>query len=379
MIIRKTEEKDLFESAACAVQSFGGEITPDDLKMPDYTVLAAFEDDNKTLVSQMEINDFSNFYGSGTLRCAGVGGVATLPQYRHKGTVRALFGRLFESDYDISILHPFSTSYYRKFGYETSADFLSLETPASNLSRIPYSGRVKCVDKSNEAEALEIYNRLASVYNLAYERRDGRFLNLNPFNTSDYTYLSLDEDGKADGLVSFTVNRAADTLEVSEIYFEDKKAMLNLLGYLRQYDGNLANLKFNALPLSSPLITVLENEGAAKRQLGNTGAVRIINLKNVLEKALWPDESGKFSFTVKDTIPANNGTFLIEYGGGKYTLTDFDGVPDFVMESCAMSKIFLCGIGKDEAPYLNGLEIKTENHDLYKAFPKKNTFFCGSF
>ncbi len=379
MIIRKVEEKDLRASAECAVQSFGGEITADDMTMPPYEILAAFADDDKTLMSQIEVNDYTCFYGKGKLRCAGVGGVATLPQYRHKGTVRALFNKLFESGYDISILHPFSTSYYRKFGYETSADFISLETGADNFAFIPCSDRVKCVREDNLEELLEVYNRLASRYNLAYERKDGGFFNLKPFDTPDYTYLSLDENGRPDGMVSFSVKRSEETLEVSEICFEDKKAMLNLLGYLRQYESNLPLIRFTMLPLSSPIIRYLVNEGNAKRQLQNTGAIRIINLKNVLGKVDWPLEKGGFTFRVNDTVSANSGTFFLEYGDGGHTLTDCDGSPDFVMESFAMSKIFLCGISPDDAPYLNGLEIINNNPDLYKAFPQKNTFFCGSF
>lgn len=379
MIIRNVEEKDLRASAECAVQSFGGEITADDMTMPPYEILAAFEDDDKTLTSRIEINDFTCFYGKGKLRCAGVGGVATLPQYRHKGTVRALFNKLFESDYDISILHPFSTSYYRKFGYETSADFISLETGTDNLAFIPYADRVKCVGESDIGELLEVYNRLASRYNLAYERKDGRFFNLKPFDTPDYTYLSLDESGRPDGMVSFSVKRSEETLEVSEIYFEDKKAMLNLLGYLRQYEGNLSLIRFTMLPLSSPITGYLVNEGKAKRQLQNTGAVRIINLKNVLGKAELPPGKGGFTFRVNDTVKQNSGTFSLKYENGACTLTDFDGEPDFITESNAMSKIFLCGISPDDAPYLNGLEIIHNNPDLYKAFPRKNTFFCGGF
>ena len=377
MVIREITENDIEQSARCAVQAFGGGLTDEDLKMPKERIVAAF-DDSGNLMSQIEVTDFYNFFGKGKLKCAGVGGVATLAQYRRKGTIRALFESVSAEDYDISILYPFSSAYYRKFGYETAGEYITLEVALGEIEA-EYSGNVELAENENFDTLLSLYNKLAKRYNLCFERKDDRYFNLSPFKTSDYTYMSKNDKGEYDGYVSFSLQRKDKLLRVKEIMAETRPALLNLLGYLKMYEGTVDRILFEKLPASSPVIYAVANEQNAKRTMGCIGAVRIVNFKNVFAKKAWPIQGGTFSFEIDDIIPKNKGKYIIEYGKGEHSIKEYDGKPDFVFDAAAMSKIFLCGVSAAVLPYMRGVTINSNNPDLYKAFPVENTFYNDSF
>lgn len=65
----------------------------------------------------------------------GIGGVASLPQYRRKGGIRALMNAVLRDMYDrgfvFSGLYPFSRAYYKKFGYTDGGTAMTWTIPFS--------------------------------------------------------------------------------------------------------------------------------------------------------------------------------------------------------------------------------------------------------
>lgn len=382
MIIRKLTPKDLYQSAGCAAQAFGGNIEPQDLEMPETKMLAAFDDDNETLFGQFEIIDFNNFFGKGKLKCAGIGGVATRAEHRRKGAVRALFNEFFtngEYNYDISILYPFSTSYYRQFGYETSAPCMNATARFTEFSHIERNTDVELFDESKLPQILELYNRIAKKYNLCFERTNGNYFNCKPYYSLRYTYLWKNKEGKYGGYVSLTIDRLDELITVNEIMYENKEALLGILGFLRTFDGNQQKICFEKIPVDSPIVNLVQNEKHFERKVGNMGAVRVLNMKNVLKMKKFPVEKGSFTVEIHDVIKNNNGKFRIEYENKECNITDFYGETDVVLEPEGMSKIFLCGANEYEIPYMNGVKVNKDNPDFYRAFPVQNTFFVDGF
>ena len=82
----------------------------------------------------------TRFAGSNITTLA-IGGVGTAPEYRRNGCVRAMFEEILpkakENGWAVSILHPFSFSYYRKFGYEKVSDHVLLSFPITALDFLP--------------------------------------------------------------------------------------------------------------------------------------------------------------------------------------------------------------------------------------------------
>ena len=365
------------QSAECAVQAFGGGITSDDLCMPLYTVLAAFDDDNETLMAQIELRTKYNYFCGKRLKTACVGGVATKAQYRRAGCIREIMNYVFNNpdyDFDISILYPFSESYYRKFGYEVAGDCISADVPFSNFGEVERFTDVTLVDDKNIGDVVAMHNRIGEKSHLCFEREDGVYFNSKPFRTSDYTYMVNGEDAYA----SFSVNRAQKVLSVKEIMFDSPSALRKILGFIRMFDANLNTVHFEKLPVDSPIRLMYSDEKPVAKTVYNVGGIRVLDFKNVLNTKNWHGE-GQFSIKINDTIAKNDGCFLVSYNENGCEISDFDGTPDIELSSAAMSKIFLVGCTIDELKYRNGVKINNENPEFFLEFTPITPFFTDGF
>ena len=136
-----------------------------------------------------------------------LGGVGTDPEYRRRGHVRSIIERAFSQakarGWAVSILHPFSFSYYRKFGYERVADHLVLDFPLRALGFLPRCDAVEPVrDESAARAAMDVMNAFSRGRGLMPRRVETRFYPLDGALESGRTYLHRGPDGAPDGYVT---------------------------------------------------------------------------------------------------------------------------------------------------------------------------------
>jgi hypothetical protein len=116
-------------------------------------------------------------------------------------------------------------------------------------------------------------------------------------------------------------------------------------------------------------------------EYGGGAAGRIYNLKTVLENNHYPEEYGKFRLKSIDTIDRNNGIFEVEYCNGKAEITyRTDGEYDISLTPPAAARLLLAGEGhnKDTAVFIDGVELKNDAADFFRAFPHRVTRFADS-
>lgn len=385
MIIRRLEEKDIQQHNEVSSSCFIWQVGESDDSLPEGILLGAFLDDNKTLMSNLECITFPVYFKQLTLKCLGIGGVATKPEYRRGGLVRALFDEAFRMSarqaWDISLLSPFSTVYYRKFGYDTVLWNIKARAEISSLSCIDRCFDVELVSNNNVEELIKLYNKIAKSTDLLVVRNEKGDFYHKPFSKCEYTYM-YKRNGEARGFISYKIDRAQSLLAVNEIYFYDKQALLGLLGFLRTYEGNLKYIEFTRLPATTPVLSVIGEPRAFTITAfpGNSG--RILNMESVLNATVFPREYGRFSFLSLDTVPACSGIFNVEYENKKGLITrSEDGEYDFSVSACAAAKLFLSGEGFSEnlLSYIDGFEKKRDVTDLLKAFPARSTDFNKGF
>ncbi len=161
---------------------------------------AALEDDDQTMMSCLSVIRYPMHFDGHTVVMAGIGGVSTLPQYRRRGSIRACFHKmlpeLYQEDVVFSCLYPFSTEYYRKFGYEMSPQASVYEWKLSFLPAGNVRGHCVLVDASNRMDLLADVRRIDKVWQKRYnlmvcgEEWEYRFITeANPYQTCSYTYL----------------------------------------------------------------------------------------------------------------------------------------------------------------------------------------------
>jgi predicted acetyltransferase len=91
------------------------------------------------------------------------GMVTTLPPYRHMGGVstcmKAALEDMCDSGYEFSALYPFSTTSYRKFGYENGMSVHTWSLLLEDIRVLDLGGRVRQLLPGDSLEPLaDIYN-----------------------------------------------------------------------------------------------------------------------------------------------------------------------------------------------------------------------------
>ena len=385
MIIRNLTHDDLEQHEYVASLSFIYRYSHgDELEMTDGVFIGAFLDDNKTLAANMEVEDFEVTFNGQKLTCGGIGAVCTRPECRRGGAVRQIFDKYFEDDmHDVSVLYPFSTYFYRKLGYVNAGHYVKAEMPFSLLSFIPRDFNVELYDGSQSEALYAFHNTIALKGNLTFIRNNDRYFKEKPYEQLAYTYMGKNKDGDVDGYVTFRCDRPSSTVFVSELVYENKQSLYNLLAFLRTYDGNFKTISVDQLTVWSPFFDILPNTAKEiEREMRDMGSVRILRLEKLLNMADYPSEKGKFSFYSDDPIPRNHGIFDVEYENGAAKVTRREeGSYDVRLDAAAVSELVLLGVegGYEALSYKQGVEIVNENPDLLRAFPKKRTYFADHF
>ena len=125
MLIRPITKEERLQSAQLFAIAFESPFDPNDLTpfAQEPVIWAAFDEESGEMTSTVYVTDYQVRFDGRCFKMGGVGGVASLPQYRRAGGIRACFQRalpaMYREGYVFSYLYPFSTAYYRRFGYES--------------------------------------------------------------------------------------------------------------------------------------------------------------------------------------------------------------------------------------------------------------------
>ena len=364
---------------------------PADPENDDGTHWAAF-DDNGEMMSTFTISDYTIRFDGNRCKMGGIGGVATLPQYRRRGGIRACFREalpdMYRSGYDFSYLYPFSTAYYRKFGYENcvrkyfwTVDLSLLKLPKGDGSfRLAEKGRpmteeIQKIDKTWESAFNMMVLHKAEDYDWA-EKCD-------PAVKQEFTYVCFDAAGTPNAYTTFRLANEPDgrNLVCSRFCFGDKAGFEELMRLFQSLASDHRFVKF-----TTPAIPALQyfmpewSLGAARWSIQPAGMVRVVNVCSVLEKARYSG-SGSVCLEVRDDqIPENNGSFTVTFAEGRAVRVERGGEPDAIMTIPTFSALIagVSGFAGAKAAF-PGLEVKKENPCLAQVFFRKPMMIADYF
>ncbi|MBQ8182958.1 MAG: GNAT family N-acetyltransferase [Clostridia bacterium] len=385
MIIRKLTKDDFKQSAEVSASAYAYDID-DAIFDENVDTFGAFINNGETLISQIVCSLRKNFYCGKRIGCAAVGGVASKPEYRRMGGVRATFDTVFEhalkNGADVSILYPFSIEYYRKFGYETILRCIRAECSFKAFDNIERFHEVTLATEENKDILKDIYTDIAKRNNMMFVRDNYENFCFTPYKSCRYTYFVNRKS--TNGYVTFTLDRSARIINICELLFSNKTALLNLLGFLKTYDGNYDTVNFYKLPLSSPVFEVLRDENRfIKRTYIYDGQARILDIENILNNTVYPEEKGNFTVKITDNqVKKNNAIFTVSYENGEGVVyKNITADYDIALDIPSATRIILGreGLTLNEISYIANTEIVTDCRDFLRAFPKCTTVFYDGF
>lgn len=295
---------------------------------------AAFEDDDVTMMSFFVAKPLPVHFDGAHTTMTGIGGVATLPQYRRRGGIRACFAAALPDMYGrgmaFSYLYPFSTAYYRKFGYETGAETIRYEIRLDSIPAFPVTGNCYLCEPNGPVpltaaltDIQTIYRDWQNRYNLMVANEDFEYAWVaasNPVRDQVFTYVYRNGGGSAEAYATFrSLGEAGDRdLVCSRFVFRDREGFQGLLRLAQCYAGDHRAIIFN-LPLDQTVAYLLPewSMDAVKREIVPAGMVRVIDAARVLRMARYRG-SGSLVIEIADEyIPQNNGRFQVTFSAGR--------------------------------------------------------------
>ena len=324
--------------------------------------------------------------------CCGIGGINTDPEYRRGGLVREII-REMATECDrrsipLTVLHPFSFSYYRSFGFERVADHHVLEFPITALNFVPhYPDLVRCMGDTHSQELCEVYNSFAKGGRHLLFGRDP-----DHFPTKDEkkkVYLSCDEEGRPDGYLIleienyFSVNRMVSVnLHIHELIALTDQAMDKLFGFIRMFEGEMETVKMENISMIPEVELRLRHYMHTKISILPDIMVRINDIKDFFEAIPYPDEAGCFTFKTAEPPRSPwsgekiNGVWRVTYQNGKATvekLPDNTENYDFYADIASLAQLVFAydSYGYDFARHTHGTIWHNPTPDFFRAFPRR--------
>lgn len=354
---------------------------------------AAFEDDDKTMMSYFIAKPFPVHFDGQIYTMTGIGGVATLPQYRRNGGIRKCFEAalpaMYHDNVTFSYLYPFSTAYYRKFGYEIGCEKWQYHISLSHVKPFPVSGKCYLLEPENRMleDIKEIYRNWQNKYNMMIVNEDYEYAwvrDANPTKNQEFTYVYKSERGTPLGYMSFKQVTEPDGRNIScnRLCFtcaEGLKGLLNILISLSS-DHGYATLE---VPIDTDL-TLLFPEwsmGAISLKKIPAGMVRVINVEKVLANAAYRG-NGCITLTVSDAqITENNGTFQVSFENGTCTqITRVNSaLADVTMGINEFSRLIIGACDVESFNYMDNVTIRHASAPLQQMFYKKPTMIAEYF
>jgi predicted acetyltransferase len=183
LYIRRLEPDDAEPARRLGMEAFGvpsnPPTSPATIDQPGMNWYGAIEED--LLVARLVDREYDAYFGGMPVPTCGVGGVTVAVEYRSQGILTPLFTTLLRDAKErgalISTLFPSAPRIHRKFGYETIAEYVTVEVPNAVLAAVsrPTTIRTRRASAIDFAAIQAVYDSWAIEQNGPLSRRGVSF------------------------------------------------------------------------------------------------------------------------------------------------------------------------------------------------------------
>ena len=312
----------------------------------------------------------------------GIGGVATLPQHRRRGAIRACMNAsladMREQGNVFSVLYPFSRAYYRQFGYEDGAAVTRWNIPFSALRLPDVGGTIELIIPGSDLSALEqLYADCAQNWNLSSEKTVmmRELSNSSWMKDKRYLYIWRDENGTPGGMMLFTKqNRVMDCVcefgKPNQLLFRDARALTALLNFAKTFAADYDSIRFDA-PQGVRVQSLFSEGNDAEGRIHYQGMARLVNVPKALEMCRTTGE-GSIVIAVEDKILSeNSGAWKVTFAEGGSKVERCNEAPDVEMPVGELTQLLLGICCSDDLPMMPRVKINNPNAPFAQIFMRK--------
>lgn len=369
---------------------------------------AAFEDDGATMMCYFAAKPHQmNFDGNSCLMF-GIGGVSSLPQYRRRGGIRACFNAALPEMYErgavFSCLYPFSSAYYKKFGYTLCSERYLYKIRLQELAPYDVGGGCVLLEPGHNYydEIAEVYRHWQDRYNLMVMNEDFEYLwakKANPVKNMEFSWLYRNGNGTPKGYMTyhFEEEKGERVLACTNFFFIDAEGFKGLMNLAVSLIPNHKVIHFYApADINLPGLLPEWALGTVFCERRFFGMVRVINVEQALRMARYRG-SGELAVQVSDPqIEQNNGCFRILYENGKAVRVTAAGKsdadisangntgegavkPDISMPVGAFARLIAGGLSSADLEYMDEVTVNCEPEKLDGVFYRKPNMIVEYF
>ena len=345
----------------------------------------AYSDDGKLMA--VITNHLYRFMLDGREATAGgIGGVATLPEYRETGVIREIFRSVLRDAYDrgevISALYPFNHAFYRKQGYDTVTYQNDYELNPALLNGYRFGGQVSRWQPGETVKPyLEVYNRFAAGFNFAMLRSEAQMEEHMKtdrlWSDRKFTYLFSLNGGNIAYLTFTDIrNDPAAILRVDECAWTCPEGFRAILSFLGRFGADYGTVQL-PLPYGIDLLRIVRTSDAygIRKTCRQDFMVRVINAKKLLGHIVRPAGCDLVIRVSDEIIAENNVTLRITERDAAET----EAAPDLEVSVRTLGQLAAGCISPDEAMLKPDIRVFSNEEMFRKVFTEKKLFVSEHF
>ena len=303
------------------------------------------------LTSYIMVNKFKSEVFGHHVPMAGIGYVASYPEYRGQGHISKLMKEILNDLHDEGIpftnLAPFSESFYRHYGFSNSIYQKEYRFSGGALRtfKLPRTGHVI----RGKWDNLMVQNGVIQLYERQLHTDDERNTVIREawwWNRMDTYYhnrniaVYIDSNGRP---ISYLIYRIqGDVFLADELYSITAKGLVSLLGFMGSHVGAIKEFRMT-LPEHSLIGELFPEQNQLKISLHPYMMSRIVNFAKMITY-MKPLQEGTFNLEVisDDECPWNIGVWQMTNKDGKVSCKQIeDGLVDFSGPITAWTQVLL--------------------------------------
>jgi predicted acetyltransferase len=268
------------------------------------------------LAAKMHIIPLSCSIHGRTFAMGGVSSVATWPEYRRQGMVKHLLHHGLEQmkQYGqlISLLHPFSVPFYRKYGWELAFTEKHYTIPIGKMtgSWQQASGYI-CRTERDIPLLNSIYQDYAQNFT-GMLIRDGQWWNQRVLKENPHIAVAYNEAHQPEGYVLYKVKE--ETFHVYDMAYTTTNGRKLLLQFIQNHDSMVKQVKMTASEHDN--LPLLMDEPRFAQKIIPYFMARIVDVPAFLRQYPFGDCPHSVTLHVQDAFfPENSGVYRIGNGG----------------------------------------------------------------
>ncbi|WP_128896552.1 GNAT family N-acetyltransferase [Longirhabdus pacifica] len=259
-------------------------------------------DEKEQLAAKMNLLDFEVMIAGKAFAMGGVASVSTWPEYRRKGYVAQLLQHglqeMRNKKQSISMLHPFSFAFYRRYGWETYIEYKQYGMSTQELPKIKQiKGSMERIMKP-----LDEWASLNNIYATYIQHYTGMLVRPEPiwkFNVLEdkglHAAVYRNDAGEQRGYILYKIEKSK--FIVDEMIFLDEEAREQLWKYICQHDSMVKEIEWSA-PIDDYFTQLIDNP-RIKQEVKPYFMARIVDVEQFVTQYPFEKTGKSHDITIK--------------------------------------------------------------------------------